>query len=804
MLKRNRVFFFLSLLFVIGCQQHIKLNLKKTQAENAPLPGYYGQWLYIKTNGTNVLPDMSRYNWAATSNKRSASNALINVYEYGPSNIGGRIKGFIVDKANSNRIIAGGATGGIFISEDNGASWEAINDQALTPSVTGMSQNPFDPEIIYYCSGEAQGNSADILGAGVFKSVDGGRTFNQLPATNNSNFLQNWAIRCSPVDSHTLYVVTQSNGLWRSQDDGATFSKVYVTPAELNDIELLPDGAVMFTMKGGGVYRSPSGDLGTYTKVASINSASSARGEIAFCKNYPNVVYAAISGPDNNYDGVLKAFYKSSDGGKTFVTRKNPTDSVNFGFTWYTMVMSVHDNDSNSIFVGSVSAGYSYDGGQSWKKVKVQHADNHSAFNSGNRMYLGSDGGLCYYDWSNFKSYTSLNNGLNITQFYAGDVSHHDVMVMGGTQDNGTKEGQDMDPVFSSVNGSDGGWAFYHSDSSHVRYYATQNGVVIRNKKNISKNIPTNTDAKWFIQPYHVNEANGEAVFYPSGRTIYHSKNGGKTFDTLGTVIQSRLFSITCSNHKNPSVFAGGSAMFMAVDDAEKANPVVKNLKNSMPKAIMASFLGCIKVIPGYRDKVYLGFTNFSDSGRIYVASKVFSDTPLYKNISGNLPVGLPVNWIECDPMDPERVIFAGTDYGLYVTEDGGQTWVKDTRIPNVVVSSIIVHHNMKDIYLFTHGRGIFKGQINNAGYSSVKNMHNREYAAKVYPNPAGDVMNLRIKSASTGQYNVYDLQGRLVLTGKIEGEISVIPTANLKDGNYILEYKTAEGVGSMKFSVLH
>ncbi len=772
-------------LFLLGsCGTHVK---------KAPaLPGYYQQWLYIKTNGGNVLPDMRQYNWNQISNKRAVSNALLNVVELGPNNVGGRIRAIVIDKANDNRIIIGGASGGIFVSDNKGSSWRPINDQAVSPSITYMDQNLLTPAVIYYCTGEASGNSADLTGAGVFKSVDGGNSFTQLAATNNTNFSFCWSVKCSPKDTNTLYVATHTAGLWRSIDAGLTFSRVYNTGTQINDLEVLPDGAVLFTIKGSGAYRSATGAINTFSKVASINSASSARAELAYCKNFPNVVYAAISGPDNSYNGVLKAFYKSSDGGKTFVEKGNPNGTVNFGFTWYAMGMAVKDNDSNSIFISGVDVGYSKDGGVSWNPGTEMHSDNHMAVFRGNNMYLGSDGGLCVYDWSNPNSFTSLNNGINITQFYHGDVSPHSNAIFAGAQDNGTKQSINSNKTFSNVYGGDGGYSFYHANDANIKYYATQNGAVYKNGVTISNNIPT-TDTKWFIHPYHVNSIQGNYVVYPSSTNLYFSKNAGSSFTLAGSIKVGRFFSAASSNDANPSIFSGGSAAFMAIDSILNTTPNVKDLRLIMPSILRSSFIGGITVYPGARDKVFLALNNVSDSGRVYLASDLFSAKPIFKNISGNLPKGLPVNWVECDPFNPSNVIFAGTDYGLYVTEDGGVTWIKDTRIPSTVISNIKIHKNKKDIYFFTHGRGVFKGQINNAGISSIAEQFSA--SVKIYPVPASKQISVEFESSITGSYELIDARGSRILSDNFEGNLIQINTSSLSSGSYILICRTPEGI---------
>lgn len=799
---------FLSCVFLlVSCNRFTTKSSKKLSHEET-LPGYYGQWLYIKTNGTNVLPDISKYDWMPANIKRTTSNALLNVSEIGPRNVGGRVRGAVVDIANPNRIIAGGATGGIFISENNGASWKATNDQQINPSVTGMDQNPLTPEIIYYCTGEGSGNSADIMGAGVFKSIDGGLNFTQLPATNNSNFDFCWSIKCSPRDTHVLYVATNNAGLWRSSNGGNTFSKVYPTATEINDLEVLPDGSVMFTIKANGVFRSPNGNSGTFTKVASISSTSTARSELAYCKNFPNVVYAAVSGPDNSYSGKLSKFYKSTDSGKTFVAKTNPDGIVNFGFTWYTLTMAVSDEDSNRIFIGSVDAGYSSNGGVSWSSANDIHADHHMAINMpGNKLMVGTDGGICVYSWLNFGTYTSLNNGLNVTQFYQGSVSPHKKDIMGGTQDNGTQEGVYENAVFTRINGSDGGYAFYHKQLSNVKYVSTQNGFVYRKTNGvntlISNNLPSSTDLKWFIHPYTVSYYNGDHIVYPAGPNVYFSSNRGSAFRKIGNIVTGRLFASDLSDHENPVVISGGNNCLIVIDSATNTTPKVYNHFAKLPMAIRISFLGCAKFIPGSRDQAYLAYNNISDSGRVFKASNLLSATPVFKNISGNLPKGLPVNWIECDPTNPEKTLFAGTDFGLYVTEDGGITWIKDTRIPNVVVSNIKIQNNKKEIYFFTHGRGIFKGLINNAVVVSVNKSTSDNNILNVYPMPASDVMTIAIEKNLIGaQYTLYNLLGVKLKEGILENESTAITTNALAAGNYILVIRKGDQSHSRNIAI--
>ncbi len=809
-IRNYQLLLFSATLLLFSCSLYTtKRNQKILDTDQNP--GYHDQWLFIKTNGTNVMPDLSHYNWNTkpSGTKRATSNAILNLTELGPNNVGGRTRAMITDISNPNRIIAGGVSGGVFISTDKGASWAAINDQQITPSVSGMDQNPFLPNIIYYCTGEGSGNSADILGVGVFKSTDGGLTFNQLSATDNNNFKQCWSIKCSPTDTNVLYVSTQSTGVWKSIDAGISFTKVYNTTIEVNDLEVLPGGAVLFTIKGNGAYRSSNGNVNSFTKINSLNSSGTARGELAFCKKYPNVVYAAISGVDNGYLGVLDGFYKSTDSGKTFTTRANPNGTVKFSFTWYCMTMTVKSDDSNSIYIASLDAGISRDGGQNWDKVNEMHSDHHIAQNmSDTELLIGCDGGICIYKWNDFTQFTSLNNGYNVTQFYSGSVSPHSDNIMGGCQDNGTNESIGSDQTFNHIFGGDGAYAFYHNALEDTRYLSYQNGVIIRREgfvdNNISNNLPANSTDKWFIQPYDVSTWNSDWIIYPSNTILYFSKNSGNNFTKLGNISNGNLYASNSSSDNNPAVYSGGSNCLIAFDSVLNNKTKLINYYSKLPSAIRSSFLNCVKVIPGQRDRVFLAYSNINDSGRLYKGTNMLSGTPKFKNISGNLPKGLPVNWVECDPINPEKVIFAGTDFGLYVTEDSGTTWIKDTRVPNVVINSIKVSVNQKDIYFFTHGRGVYRGTINNTyNPSNIQQVNKQSNLFNLYPVPASNEINIALNEIAKAPYFVYNSIGALVLRGNIEEGRSKISIEQLPIGTYIFNIQIEGKSESITFNVL-
>ncbi len=790
MFSKKSLFFLVIVSPIIAVLFFLIITPKKS--ENNAHPGFHEQWLYMKTAGSMVLPDVSQYNWSQVNTKRTEVNALYQVAEVGPRNIGGRIRTMLIDQTNPNRIFAGAASGGVWVSENLGTSWSAINDQEESPAVMSIDQNKFNPNILYYCTGEAVGNSANIFGSGVFKSVDGGNTFSKLPSTGNVDFVYCWKMKCSLTDSNTLYVATQSSGLFRSKDAGATFQKVYITSSQINDLETFPDGSVMFTVKGNGIYRSSTGDNGTFSRSTGTTTSGIARIEISYCKNFPHIVYAAISGPDNTYEGECEGFYKSRDGGKTFTRKTNPNDKINFGFTWYSLDMLVKDNDSNAIFIGTISSGYSLNGGNSWTTASLQHSDNHSSYNvAGNKLLVGSDGGIALYNWSSMSSFSGLNNGLNVTQFYAGAVSPHSNLIMGGTQDNGTIQSNNLNPLFQSIWGADGGYCFFHYQNSGIRYISTQNRNILRiggSTFNISNKL-LNPGQAWFIHPFHVNQFNSDIVIIPSDRNCFFSKDRGTTNVNLGTVPNGRSYCATSSLDGDPSVIVGGNNLLFCFDSViSKTNPRLVNLRTPMPSVIKGGFISDMAMVYGKRDAVYLALNNIDDSSRVYLAKDIFTNSPKFIPLGRTLPNGLPVNCIQNDPYNPENVIFAGTDFGIYVTEDGGLTWNKDLRFPNTVYYDIAIHQNKKDIYFFSHGRGVIKAKINNAGTSSITSIENSK--SLIFPNPADKQINISNIHSENLTINIFDLNGKLVLFQKFNESNMVFDIHHLQVGQYFVSIK--------------
>ncbi|MEM9024260.1 MAG: hypothetical protein AAGB22_10990, partial [Bacteroidota bacterium] len=423
-------------------------------------PGFYKQWFDMRKNEDGIIPYGLYAEWAAHDAQQSTSRSsgLSNVTQLGPNDAGGRTRALLVDASNSSRYFAGSVSGGLWVSTNRGDSWSPINDQASSLSVTSITQNPFDSDEIYYCTGEPTGSARGFPGRGIFKSTNGGSSFSLLSDTDDSEFESCWKIAHSRTEEDVVVVTTDHDGIWRTTNSGNSWSREYNTTREVNDLIALPNGDFFATIRGDGIYRSTN-DGNSWSEITNgLPSSGFDRIAIAFCENSPSVLYALYAEDD---DEILDV-YKSTNGGTSWSVTSGQPDKDN-GQTSYNLVIGVSATNSNRVFVGAVDTDYSLNGGDDWYSTNAGHFDYHAFAHdpSNSSMFLvANDAGVYRKRWTNMSSSaTELNDGYKVTQFYAGDyfeASGSDYNVLAGTQDNGTWRRRNTS--WKRIHGSDGGY----------------------------------------------------------------------------------------------------------------------------------------------------------------------------------------------------------------------------------------------------------------------------------------------------------------------------------------------------------
>ena len=774
-------------------------------------PGWMEQWRMMKEDENGEIPRGMYARWVEaekhSSHKKGENTGLENIKEIGPNNVGGRTRDLIIDKSDPKRLLACAISGGLWESPDNGSSWVQVNDLSPNLNVTCIAQSPFDHNVFYYGTGEGAGNSSGVPGEGIFKSIDGGKSFIQLESTLNANFDYIWDIGHSLVDDKTLYVATTNQGLWRSTDAGTSFEQVFKSNTDVHDFEILPDGSILLAAESKGVFLSANGDPGSFVKqTKGLPSNGFHRIELAVADSFPSVIYALLAQGITGYNGTAVGVYKSSNGGKSWTYMGNPVEKTgaNFGFPWYTLALGVDPLDTQLLVAGSAGFVFSRNGGKDWNTGNNGHADHHAytfRSDSPGNFYLACDGGIYGYNWETIASrYRDKNTGYNVTQFYAGSYMPDSFGVIAGAQDNGTNYSIDGRAKFNSVYGGDGSFCHIHQEVPTIAYVSSQNGN-LRKTNQLDLPVPltsrvlneldanfdgTVDDGAYFIHPFEMNYKNGEQLFFPTRRRLWFSFDGAGSWFTLTNPI-SNLYAVGVPNDEDPqTVYTGGDNLQLwRVDDIYNASPGDEvSLRKNLPSGLQGGFISNIVVHPNDESTIFLSLSNFSKTSRVWRVDDADTDSPTWTDLGGDLPESLPANSMSVDPNNPDSFFMVGTDFGLYTTQNAGKTWIKDERIPNVAIHQIKLRYKDRRLFIYTHGRGVFSADLQYSSNNGGNSIEERSNTLKVdlYPNPANDVLNINIEGDFN--YQIIDTKGRTVKQGlnQRQLDISALPT-----GTYLL-----------------
>ncbi|MBK8286860.1 MAG: hypothetical protein IPK97_19455 [Ahniella sp.] len=254
----------------------------------------------------------------------------------GPANQGGRTRALIIHPTSTSIMYAGGVAGGVWKSTDAGLTWATNTDQMANLAVVALAFDPLDANVIYAGTGEGFGNIDAIRGAGIFKSIDAGASWSQIPATNNANFHFTMKIVVSPRNTQRIWAAT-GQGVYRSVDGGASFSQVLNAAAVggCNDMAIQKIGGSgrVFVACGrstsqGTIYRADDTDVSTLASIMSL--AGQGRSSLAIAPSNEAVLYvmasqrSAVGGP-----GLygLHGIYRSINNGDSFTTQRLGTSA---------------------------------------------------------------------------------------------------------------------------------------------------------------------------------------------------------------------------------------------------------------------------------------------------------------------------------------------------------------------------------------------------------------------------------------------------------------------------------------------
>lgn len=640
----------------------------------------------------------------------------------GPGNIGGRIRSLAFDPDDATRIYAGAVAGGIWFTEDSGASWSPTDDFMANLSVSTLIFDPTDSQVIYAGTGEGTYNFERVRGNGIFKSTDKGQSWTQLASTqNNSSFY--WVSRLTSLnDGSRLFAATQT-GVYVSDDDGVSWSQTH--SGRSNDIDVNPvdDTKLILGKYNGAQYSEDGGD--TWSSASGI--ATSGRVEIAYSKSSPDTVYASVYANSGE-------IYKSTDGGQTY-SLVNTGDNYLGGQGWYDNALWVDPLDPDHLIVGGIDLWRSTDGGVTlskistwWQSPSSAHADHHFIIEDpaydgvdNKRVYFANDGGVYVTEdvtiALNSVGWQELNNELSITQFYGMGVSP-DGTIVAGTQDNGTLVYKGDSEDWVETFGGDGGFSAADPSDSNYLYgeyvylqihRSTSGGGV--NSSNYINDDAMENDGPNFIAPFILdpNDANrllgGALKLWVTDDAKANSPTWVSKKDSVGSPISA----IAVATGNSDVAYVGhNNGSFYKSEDATNATPTWKEITDGdLPQR----YLMRIAIDPVNSDIVYASFGGY-DFDNLWKSTDA---GVTWSSASGNDPSRIPAAPIRTVAINPTTTnnIYVGTEVGIFTSEDGGTTWNFANDGPANVSVDELVWAGDETLYAATHGRGIWRAGLN-------------------------------------------------------------------------------------------
>jgi len=676
----------------------------------------------------------------------TANSASINPASWvsrGPDNCGGRTRALLI---TSNGIYAGAATGGVWKSTDDGATWTPLTDFMANINISTMVADPVNPNIIYVGTGEgkySQHGDDGLPGAGIFKTTDGGASWAPLQETAGWRYVRRLSIKPGTTGASAVLLAANELGVWRSANGGDHWTQVYTGSA--NVVAFNPNNgqqAVADTTIPGDYRRLLySTDGGVSFLIATlppdppnpppdyISNRDQKTGNLAVAWGTGSNVYVNFgidAGLSASGQGGLGVVWHSSDGGTNFIRKSQA--GVGTTCSFHCAIWASPDAP-NLIVAAGERIKRSSDGGVTFTEVgsggdlsDLPHYDTHFLVNhpaAHDKLYIAGDGGVYVTaDTASILTVTptsgwkNLNATYRTTQFYGavGTVQWQGLILIGGTHDNATlrvagsnaTRWTEGDGGFVAIDPIDANY-MYGEDQNHRIYRSTNGGGT----GDFIAVLPANPTA---IAPL---------VMDPNDRNTLLSGDE-KLRRTTEATAQSPEWKAISPTGSGISAVAAAKGNSNIIWFGRVNGDLLKTTDGLAETPSWNAFDG------GLPDRSILRILiDPDDSNRVYVALGGYtanSSTPQnlwrttnggasWQPISGAGAVALPrvpVRAIARHPRNQQR-LYVGTDIGIYESEDGGMTWTTTQQGPaDVTTDDLSFVYGTETLLAATHGRGLW------------------------------------------------------------------------------------------------
>ncbi len=681
---------------------------------------------------------------------------------------GGRVTAVAGIHSQPSTFYMGATGGGVWKTDDYGTSWKNVSDGYFTtPSIGDINVFQPNPRIVYVGTGSDGIRSNIIIGHGMYKSIDAGKSWKHIGLEKVG---QIGAVEIHPTHSDTVFVAAigqpfnpnKERGVYRTHDGGKTWQQVLYLSDTIGaaDLEFAPEdpNIVYATMwraerkpwtiisggkQAGGIYKSSDGG-DTWKKLTQgLPNGLIGKIDLAVSDADPKRVYALIEAPKGE-----RGIYRSDDQGESFKQIVDKKELIDRPF--YYCNIETNPLNADVLFAMTTSFWKSTDGGKTWKSMSTPHGDNHDLWINKRDTSIwiqSNDGGANVTMTSGRTWSTQLNQPT--AELYQVDLDdQYPYWLYAGQQDNGTTISVPSLPPFDPQNGpasflmSTGGcetgpavpkpgdpnivYANCKGRFSVYNKLTGQEQVYVVGGGNMYGHDPDRLKFRFQrVSPIHVSPHNPNVVYHTS-QYVHRTSNDGQTWeiispdltanepskqvvsgspitrDITGEEFYSTIYDIKESSMKAGLIWVGSNdgPVHVTQDNG-------KTWTNVTPKELPpGGRIDCVEPSAHQEGKAYFSSLRYQlGDWKPYI----FRTTDLgktWKLITTGIPSTYPVRVVREDP-SLAGVLYAGTEYGMFVSLDDGANWQPfQQNLPVTPITDIKVYRN--DLVLSTMGRGFY------------------------------------------------------------------------------------------------
>lgn len=688
----------------------------------------------------------------------------------GPAVTGGRVHDIEALPHDPSTLFVASASGGLWKSTNRGITWENVFADMPVSTFGDVAIAPSDPDIVYAGTGEQNNRQSTSWGNGVYRSDDGGASWEHLGLVETRHIGK---VEVHPGNPDIVYVAALGNlwapnperGVFRSTDGGATWEKVLYVDDHTGAVDMVMDPAnpqILYAATyqrlrrawgfngggpGSGIYKTTDGGDTWQELTNGIPAGDKGRIGLAISASSPNILNALIEHADNDAQGT----YRSEDGGESW-ERVNPLN----GRPMYYSEIFIDPNSPDIVYNLATSSHKSLDGGRTYEEIAVRptydvgvHADHHALWidpNDSEHLYLGGDAGL-HESYDGGVTFRKINN-FPIAQFYAIGVDNRDpYWVFGGLQDNHSFAGPSATRRWIGIVNDDwkqvgfGDGMYWQPDPTSTRYNygSSQNGNWIRldgltgDMLDIKPEPPVGEEGYRFdwTSPIIISQ-HDPATLYAGGNRLFISRDRGMSWERTkdlsrevdrDTVPLMGVLGRDISISRNDGTSSYGEAvtigespldpriLWVGMDDgnlqvSRDGGATWTEVSGNVPGLPYGTYVSRITPSAAEPGRAYAAFDGHRDGDFSPYLYRTRDFGATWQPIMNNLPSGVVNDVIEHP--DNTDLLFVGTEHFLFASTDAGATWARFENMPTTHYDDLLIHPREKDLVIGTHGQSIW------------------------------------------------------------------------------------------------